>query len=52
MLLKMMSRNLNFKVLTFLLSAVLATLFVALGNSIAQAQITEQIVLTPELEKR
>ena len=52
MLLKMMSRNLNFKVLTLLLSALLVALFVALGNSIAQAQITEQIVLTPELEKR
>ncbi|CAM5200223.1 cytochrome c-type biogenesis protein CcmH [Oligella ureolytica] len=54
MLLKMMSRNLNFKVLTLLLSALLVALFVALGNSIAQAQAqtTEQIVLTAELEKR
>ncbi|HZJ98278.1 MAG TPA: cytochrome c-type biogenesis protein [Oligella sp.] len=52
MLLKMMSRNLNFKVLTLLLSALLVALFVALGNSIAQAQTTEQIVLTAELEKR
>ncbi|NLB31852.1 MAG: cytochrome c-type biogenesis protein CcmH [Alcaligenaceae bacterium] len=47
-----MSRNLNFKVLTLLLSALLVALFVALGNSIAQAQTTEQIVLTAELEKR
>jgi|LSQX01.1.fsa_nt_gb cytochrome c-type biogenesis protein CcmH len=52
MLLKMMSRNLNFKVLTLLVSALLVALFVALGNSIAQAQTTEQIVLTAELEKR
>ena len=52
MLLKMMSRNLNFKVLTLLISALLVALFVALGNSIAQAQTTEQIVLTAELEKR
>ena len=52
MLLKMMSRNLNFKVLTLLLSAVLVALFIGLGNSIAQAQTTEQIVLTAELEKR
>ena len=52
MLLKMKSRNLNFKVLTLLLSALLVALFVALGNSIAQAQTTEQIVLTAELEKR
>ena len=39
-------------ILTLLVSALLVALFVALGNSIAQAQTTEQIVLTAELEKR
>ncbi len=47
-----MNSNLNRKVWTFLLSVVLAVLFVGLISSTAQAQVTEQIVLSPELEKR
>lgn len=47
-----MKSNLNLKVLTFLLSAVLAVLFIGLISPTVQAQSTEQIVLSPELEKR
>lgn len=47
-----MNKNLNRKLLTFLLSAVLAVLFVSLMSPIVQAQTTDRIVLTPELEQR
>ena len=47
-----MNNNLNLKILTFLLSAVLVVLFVGLISPTAQAQISEPIVLSPELEKR
>ncbi|MDO5667926.1 MAG: cytochrome c-type biogenesis protein CcmH [Alcaligenaceae bacterium] len=47
-----MKKFFNNKLLALFLSAVLGFLFVNLISSTVQAQVTEQIVLSPELEQR
>ena len=47
-----MKKQFHFKLLAFVLSALLSVLFISLISPVAQAQMTEQIILSPELEQR